>query len=502
MILVNVGLVPLDNRPCTMIFPAEIGKIANINVHTPPKSLLGNFLEPGCPDSILKWLEENMGKWDAIILSSDMLAYGGLIASRNLDTSLEDAKKNINSLRKIKSYNKDIPIYAFSILMRISITAADDQYARYWEKIHRYSYLSDPNLELKQANRVDELAKLERDIPKAVLDVYREARVRNHEINKLMIELVNEDIIDYLIIGQEDAAVYGVHRAEQVILREMADSYGLNDKIKFVAGADELAMNLLTKFMLDKENEIPSIQVIYDSQNGAKKVAPFEDVSIEENVNAHIESVCAKKQQTKTESADIYLFVNTPKDKNKDYSKEECMEFIEDIRLHQSADKIVVIADLAYANGSDTEFFDRLKENISLSSLASYGAWNTAGNTLGTVLSHSIIYWLAHKRGILNYSAHINFLLERFVDDHIYQSIVREELSAAIRNDGLSPLNLETDENKKYYDELLYEIMTPKIDSFIKTYFKDIKFYEILTLKLPWARTFEVNIEIECKCGI
>ena len=70
-------------------------------------------------------------------------------------------------------------------------------------------------------------------------------------------------------------------------------------------------------------------------------------------------------------------------------------------------------------------------------------------------------------------------------------------MSDIIRDDGLSPLNLETYENKRHYDQILYTVMAPKIDDFITTYFNNVKSYEIITLKLPWMRTFEVWVEIQ-----
>ena len=67
MILFNIGLIPLDNRPCTMLFPVELGRIANINIYTPPEQYLGNFLQQGHPQYIYEWLEENIDGWDAVI---------------------------------------------------------------------------------------------------------------------------------------------------------------------------------------------------------------------------------------------------------------------------------------------------------------------------------------------------------------------------------------------------------------------------------------------------
>ena len=72
----------------------------------------------------------------------------------------------------------------------------------------------------------------------------------------------------------------------------------------------------------------------------------------------------------------------------------------------------------------------------------------------------------------------------------IYQSIVREKLSDIIR-EWISPLNLETYENKDTMIRFFIRYGS-KIDDFITTYFNNVKSCEIITLKLPWMRTFEV----------
>ncbi|MBV9972319.1 MAG: DUF4127 family protein, partial [Candidatus Eremiobacteraeota bacterium] len=76
-------LVPIDDRPVTLQLPQMVGAIAGANVLVPPRAMLGRFLSPGDPAGIAQWLQSSATQGaDAFVLSTDMLAYGGLIASR------------------------------------------------------------------------------------------------------------------------------------------------------------------------------------------------------------------------------------------------------------------------------------------------------------------------------------------------------------------------------------------------------------------------------------
>ena len=51
-----IAFVPLDDRPVTLQLPVMLGAIAGIDVRTPPRALVGRYLDPGSPDAILAWL--------------------------------------------------------------------------------------------------------------------------------------------------------------------------------------------------------------------------------------------------------------------------------------------------------------------------------------------------------------------------------------------------------------------------------------------------------------
>src|SRR4029077_11467854 len=85
----RILLVPIDSRPATGQFAQMIAHIADVQVQMPPYETLGRFTKPGDPGLILAWLErQDYSDVSAVVVSADMIAYGGLIASRKNDVSI------------------------------------------------------------------------------------------------------------------------------------------------------------------------------------------------------------------------------------------------------------------------------------------------------------------------------------------------------------------------------------------------------------------------------
>ena len=61
-----------------------------------------------------------------------------------------------------------------------------------------------------------------------------------------------------------------------------------------------------------------------------------------------------------------------------------------------------------------------LARHINLMDLTAYGAWNTAGNTIGVALAQGIAGMLRHDEGAAR-----RFLAHRFVEDYCYMHLVR-----------------------------------------------------------------------------
>src|SRR4051812_36725780 len=99
----RILLVPLDSRPAAGQFAQMIGNMAAVDVVTPPLDMLGRFTQPGMPDQVLDWLEaQDYRDVSAVIVSADLIAYGGLIASRSNETPSDIAIHRLQRLAELR----------------------------------------------------------------------------------------------------------------------------------------------------------------------------------------------------------------------------------------------------------------------------------------------------------------------------------------------------------------------------------------------------------------
>ena len=115
----KICFVPIDNRPVCYNLAKDIASIDDdIQIFLPPREFLGDLKKTAKVDNILNWLS-NCPKCDAIVLSLDTIAYGGLIPSRRSKESFKEIKTRVEKLKSILTAKK-AKIYAFSSIMRIS----------------------------------------------------------------------------------------------------------------------------------------------------------------------------------------------------------------------------------------------------------------------------------------------------------------------------------------------------------------------------------------------
>ena len=115
----KICFIPIDNRPVCYNLALDIVSLdKSIEFFIPPREFLGGLKKNADVNAIFDWLK-NVPKCDAIILSLDTIAYGGLIPSRRSCESFEEIKSRIESLKQILA-EKNAKIYAFSSIMRVS----------------------------------------------------------------------------------------------------------------------------------------------------------------------------------------------------------------------------------------------------------------------------------------------------------------------------------------------------------------------------------------------
>jgi hypothetical protein len=477
-------LLPLDDRPQTFLFPQRLADIAGIELIVPPRPLLGKFLVPGDADALAKWLCENTANIDGILAAVDMLAYGGLVASRSMATTLDQAEERLQVLKRIKEQHPDIKIFAASVIMRISITAADASLEPYYRDIIRYSELQ-YRVEFEKCTEFrSEYESLIKKIPAPVLAEYLSARKRNHEVNRRMVEWFAAGVLDKLILLQEDASSVGPHLLEQRELKQLAGDLGVLERLSIYPGADEGTQTLLASW-INQYSEIP-LSIGYTSAEAALQVMPFEDRPLIQTLQNHL-TAAGCKMESDAESKYI-LWLHTP------CQSEQIQKAVSKIKQFLADGKVVGIADVRFPNGGDDEFMRALAEEKILFKLAAYSAWNTAGNSIGTAIAQMCAWISACENGCSNSqrTTQDEFLWERYIDDWGYQRIVREIVETRLRNSGLDPLNLG--QNKELAEQLVVTELTHWLGNTFGPNEEDVKLPQV-SICLPWPRTFEVEVK-------
>lgn len=440
----KICFIPIDNRPVCYTLALDISAIdKNIEFLIPPRNLLGSLTKEAQYDEILKWLEKTP-KCNAIILSLDTIAYGGLISSRRSKDSFEKIKLRINRLKEILK-EKNAKIYAFSSIMRISNNNYNEEEKEYWslygKKIFEYSYSGGIN---------------KSDIPDYIIEDYLKTRKRNFEINKLYLEWQNEGLLDTLIFSKDDCAKKGFNVDEANKLKE------LGAIVK--TGADEIPLTLFAR-AIKKEVKI-FIEFIEPEYKHL--ISNYEDISIEDSVLGQLDLGGFKLSRTKAE-ADIILLINNFIEKQgelvmgwdtKGYDKKLNIP-----------EKIYVIADVRYANGADNNFVDQLLPQINLANFYGYAGWNTSANTLGSLLAMVKV-----KFNALNYdeNAFRKLQMIRFLDDWAYQANVRKQIEKPCDISNLM----------KNYEKLLLKTLNFNV-------------YNLINYSYPWDRKFEIEVNIQ-----
>ncbi len=444
----KIAFVPIDNRPVCYTMPQLISEIdESIEFFMPERRILGGLNKNADIEKLFDWLRE-LPKLDAIVLSLDTIAYGGLIPSRRCPESFEQIKERVDNLKKILK-EKDAKIYAFSSIMRISNNNYNEEEKEYWskwgKKIFDYSY---------QTHKLGCESCITNIIPSDILDDYIETRKRNFEINKLYLEWQKEGLFETLIFSKDDCAEYGFNVQEAKILERLG---GFTK-----TGADEIPLSLLSRAV---QGEIKICPIFLEPEH-KNLISNYEDISIEKSVEDQIE--LAGCTVTDEANADILLYVNNFKN-----NQGEIVMGVNTESFGGSftvPDRPYMIADVRFANGADNNFVQALFENkIEDKNFYGYSAWNTSANTLGSLVCGAKVKFFAQK---YNQNAFQKLQVTRFLDDWAYQANIRQTQTSP----DISDLVLKM----KDYEKTVGGLLGTEVNAHY--------FY-------PWERLFEVEVE-------
>jgi hypothetical protein len=170
--------------------------------------------------------------------------------------------------------------------------------------------------------------------------------------------------------------------------------------------------------------------------------------------------------------------------------------------------------------GAWLPFAEGLRTRKLLPGLFGYASSDTAGNTLGTALTHGLLFALAVDKvapvspvaRLRVAQAQVRFLLHRLVNDFLYQGVVRVQTTDDfVRPRGMNPLRLDESGRSRVEKHLVGELK-PLAESLAADFMRQpwrlpgpsgqrskvgltVKDIEGFELTLPWGRMSEAEIQ-------
>ncbi len=451
-------LLPLDDRPSTLLFPQQIARIGGGELIVPPRGLLGKWLEPGQSGRLELWMISHCEGCERLFVSSDMLCYGGLVASRSAAVTLAEAQTRLQTLSTLHGLGQHLEVLA--TIPRLDLRTSDRE-APYARRLQNWA-ASPAALEHPPT-----------DVPADIVQEYLGVRQRNFAVLETLVALTGQGVIDRLIIGQDDSSRAGLHERDQHRLNDIIARSVAADRITLLSGADELAMDMVSGWLAERSNLRPRFAIAYSDDAAAEQIPPLESLPLSATVAAHLRLAgadvlapvfqiapspgkqavtqpCPTAQQPRPAEAmpapdapgpDGTLFIAAPQHGWQAPPPEEAaaraQQIIEHLKQLLTRSPHLGVANAIYVNRSDPELAQDIMQQLDFWRLDGYAGWNTTSNTLGTVIAQMVAHAVADRTAaswdlsqmLESEKTHVAFLLARLVDDYYYQAVVRQQMT-------------------------------------------------------------------------
>jgi hypothetical protein len=344
-----------------------------------------------------------------------------------------------------------------------------------------------------------ELENLNRKLPADHIQDFLMRRLRNHTVNLAAIQMLLYGDLEALVLSSDDTSPYGLSSSEKRALMQWVRHVDLAGRLLMYPGADEVGCALLARAVNQSHSHQPGFEVAYAITEGKDIVAPYEDSPVSVTLERQIRAVGGKIVE---KEGDFWVAVNPPSPRRTEWDlsfaeaerKERLphlKKMVDEIRTRLADGQPVIVVDVAYPNGADPVLIELLLNSIDITRLAAYGAWNTAGNTIGTALAQACAaHW---SESTAQKDAQQRFLLHRFLEDWGYQQEVRQETGFWMEKQfGTRRINAA---NSPKVLSFIYEGLKKRLDM-LPGFAGKYRLVES-SLRLPWDRLFEVDFEIE-----
>lgn len=491
----KIGLLPLDERPVNTRCPRMVAAVGGHELRLPPAGLLSRFRAPGDCDALAAWLAEQAAVCDALIVSCEMLGYGGLIASRVSDEPADTVIARLEALRRLRERHPALTIYGLNVIMRVSRHNSAVEEPLYWAEhgaqLYRLSQLMH-RAELGQGVSA-ELATARAALPPEIIKDFIARRHRGNLVNRAALGLLADGVFDTLALTSDDTSPYGQPAREKRLLARRAELLDIpGERLLMYPGADEVAAALVARLLNRSAGRAPTFQPVYLFPGGGEQVAPFEDGPVAVTVERQVQA--AGGRLVTDGPADVTLFVHPPLAPDAEWPGDypddaypaarhaDLLAGAAQIARALAQGQRAALADVAYANGASHTLMRALAQQADPLRLAAFAAWNTAGNSIGAAVAQAS----AALDG--DDAANRRLLLHRLVEDWGYQTVARHDLRAWLRQTTGSS-EPAADHLRAAADWTAARLRQFMADSGLPG--------RLDSVTLPWGRTFEVDFNVE-----
>ena len=508
----SVLLLPLDSRPVCSTMVQKLGALAGLNVILPPKSYLDNYQTPSDRQKLFPWLQKNQLLCDYSIISADNLLHGGLLAARMNTATPSEEDALLKHLQELSATKRQA---IFSVIPRLLVSdqLLPDRWYQY--QLMRYSQLADMVRITGSFALTQELRRTEAKIPPKVLEKYRSRYQQSDRFNLGLLKLATDD--RRITFGQDDASPIGLPHASAVKLQSSIAAQKLQQQAQFTYGADEIASLLLVRYYLQQSNWQPKVYLHYASPKAEGADMPYMAVCVGAALRNQLKLIGASEVST-PDSADLICYVNCGNDDFRPSAKQAQ-------ELQQMLDqgyRVALVDSSANFEAEELLLPQLLANNVQINRLAAYAAWNTFSNSSGTALAQGLLFCgrlrqlqtagADPERLAALFAANLNFTAERILEDYYYQKLVHPQLRQTLEAFGTNPVELDSEDKTatEQYIQGKLSLQAYKLlhDNLGRTpfYQQNGQSYYLRDLsvgaKLPWARIFEVELQVWTHTGV
>ena len=441
----RIALVPLDDRPVCLQYPQMMAGLAHAEVVAPPVAVTRPFhharrhRRPSLAGCVTRTGAASTRS------SSPSTCWRTAGSSRPacMPSAPTSRSARLSVLEEIRKTHPALPIYGFSVIMRLAPTAdgTNDGLAREAGSLRRTRAGDEgaarrPTRSPRSARQIPAAAARRttaRHAPATAASIWRPWtwwRARSWTTSSCRRTMPSREACTWPIGPRIRRIVCDKRRSPHASASSRAPT-----RWRCCCSREPFSQ---------RRDLSAAMRATYSSEQARTMVAPFEDRPLHETVGFQLVAAGARRDRRDRRRLDLRpLRVRVaarrrtaPQGVRRPTSPSRC-----------SAAHRAIVADVdpkGDVQGASPAFTEALLAAKLFPELYGYASWNTAGNTLGTAIPHGLLAWAGARLAMRCTSPasrpwptrRSTFLLHRLVNDYAYQGVLRPVINSELRAAG------------------------------------------------------------------